>query len=940
MDFDTIEIKEKDNYARSSLLVVQYTKDGLADLIEHNLKLTGHSSFQEFINYYQHDLYHLCYNQVSCCQCSRNYKLPKEQLIHPKQLEVLFDKSGLKKSSHNSFRLGDYCCCLAKQNLSTSVLDVTLASCLLFNFCEDVFWYSCLDLQTPTLEEFLNQNKHTLYHLYDISRRCCQCPPSYRFPSEKVLIDEPHWKDLFGKEIMACIRHKKRPIGKRNICTVSSTAGILVSHLDSSISKILLENCCSLWKTIEKRILIRDTLFADVDEAKLPENIYITYKARLEYGITVMARVCNKEREVTEKLKTAEKRKIDEIKMVGTIKRQISCTGKRGITEPSFIIKQNKFKRQKLILRRQSTVGTSEPADRQEHTEDSIYQRRIKSTKRSKIKSPSDETGSLKYPIETGSNITGTSILETKSTTVKDDIEIQGYKGVKNGGFYQINIASDDIAVDCIVDARLKIECKESVKEFQGCTYTAEIIQWRESACREKTNDTFINFVRKRKALLCQYFLNHTPIYAIENHILVHVLYISITNNDVETAKFIGWRIARNFLKSVNLHVYDIWLASLCRCSRRKKAKLSSWFCSTNVSIIIMVPQLIKEIENNFEGIPIKQIAFHCKIFKEAQAISNERTKLGAIPIGEKHFPSELQGIPTDVIEGFPMFCSQNIRIGDSVTNLKVSGTLGGFCHFYGREAFLTCAHAMMDWNTLLSAGHQHHMQPESVHFQTGGKILDETLHCGRVVNHSFTHDNPREISTDVAVIELDNGISVSEVDYVNTKGNGQIHYTELGLRSRYLHDSYIKTYQLLPGRNVQVVFAGAISDLNSRSSMVFEVPEKVLEREDLQSASINLANCITEKLQTQVNLPVHMQVHTIVCTSRAEEVKSQRTLRFYNQLALNNIPFQQGDSGACVYITDGYIETGCLGMAIADYPGGGCIVTPMATLLERLSLI
>ncbi|VDI17527.1 Hypothetical predicted protein [Mytilus galloprovincialis] len=417
-----------------------------------------------------------------------------------------------------------------------------------------------------------------------------------------------------------------------------------------------------------------------------------------------------------------------------------------------------------------------------------------------------------------------------------------------------------------------------------------------------------------------------------------------------------------------------------------------------SVTIIIMVPKIIKEMVNNFFGIPIKQILYHCEIFKEARAISLERTKLlgkdlniqchvpgslaemlfnnhkrlalvcsseiksknfkdnpsfqkrscvqlychvkGAIPIGEKHFPSELHGIPTDVIEGFPVFCSQNIRIGDSVTNLKVSGTLGGFCRFYGREAFLTCAHAMLDWNTLLSAGHQHHMQPESVHFGTGDGILNETLHCGRVVNHSFTHDNPREISTDVAVIELDNGISVSEADYVNTKGKGQIHFTELGLQSRYLHDSYIKTYQVLPGKNVQVICAGAVSDLNSRKSMAFKVPEKVLERENLQSASNNLANYITENLESHVNSPVHMQVHAIVCASREEEMKSQRTLRFYNQLALDNIPFQQGDSGACVYITDGYIESGCLGMAIADNPGGGCIVTPMATLLEKLGLI
>lgn len=333
MDFDNIELKERENYARSSLLIVQYTKDGLADLIELNLKLTGFSSFQNFVNHYQHELYHLCYHQIKCCQCSRNYKLPQEQLIHPKQLEVLFDKSGQKKAKHNAFRIADFCCCLARQNLSTSKLDVTLARCLLFYFCKEVFWYSSLKLQKTTLEEFLNQNKHTLYHLYDTSRRCCQCPPLYKFPTANELIDDSNWTELFSKGRMPCIRHKKRPIGKRNICSVSATPGILVSHLDPTISKILLEHCCALWKTIEKLILIRGTIFADVDEATINENTYLEYKASLEYGIAVMARVCNKEHEVTEKLKRAEKRKIDEISIITTIRRQISCTGASRIIE-------------------------------------------------------------------------------------------------------------------------------------------------------------------------------------------------------------------------------------------------------------------------------------------------------------------------------------------------------------------------------------------------------------------------------------------------------------------------------------------------------------------------------------------------------------------------------------------------------------------------------
>lgn len=370
--------------------------------------------------------------------------------------------------------------------------------------------------------------------------------------------------------------------------------------------------------------------------------------------------------------------------------------------------------------------------------------------------------------------------------------------------------------------------------------------KWNESQSNfhEKVTERFQNCVEKQKSCLCQYFFNQTSNNAIETHILVNALYLSIENDDVDTAKFIGWQIARNFLKSFNVHVYDIWLASLCSCSRIRK-KHFSWFCSTNVTVIIMVPHHIKKVVNIFSGLPVRQIVYHCKTFKEADAISEERAKLldrdrniqchvpgplaeqlfnnhrrlslvcpseiksvnfrdfqadltmpkflncsciqlychvkGAIPIGERHFPGELQGITTDVIEGFPRFSAKFIRIGDSVTNLMMKGTLGGFCLSYGKPAFLTCAHVVMDWNTLLSPGQLHHMQPTSVYFATGDRILDPTLHCGRVVNHKFIHDNPQEISTDVAVIELDEGICVSEQDYVYTKGKGRVHYRELG---------------------------------------------------------------------------------------------------------------------------------------------------------------
>lgn len=156
------------------------------------------------------------------------------------------------------------------------------------------------------------------------------------------------------------------------------------------------------------------------------------------------------------------------------------------------------------------------------------------------------------------------------------------------------------------------------------------------------------------------------------------------------------------------------------------------------------------------------------------------------------------------------------------------------------------------------------------------------------------------------------------------------------------MQDGYIKSPKELYGKNINVVCARAVSGFKDQVSPISEMEEWEMGREDIVSASTNLLTRTMKYLQTQVKTFVHMNafVPQIIYEAKKEEAKSRRIVQFYNQLAVHNIPFTQGDSGACVYVTDGQCEKGCLGMAIADFPGGGCVVTPMATLLEKLDLI
>jgi hypothetical protein len=135
--------KERENFYKNSTLIVDHAKDSLVDVLELHLTLNN-LSFEDFINLHQHDIYHLCFNKRRCCQCpAQGYISPHSRVLHPSQLEILLDKNGVARSCHVPGRRDDFCCCLAKPGVTTNVLDITLARCLLINFCDDVFRQSC-----------------------------------------------------------------------------------------------------------------------------------------------------------------------------------------------------------------------------------------------------------------------------------------------------------------------------------------------------------------------------------------------------------------------------------------------------------------------------------------------------------------------------------------------------------------------------------------------------------------------------------------------------------------------------------------------------------------------------------------------------------------------------------------------------------------------------
>lgn len=149
--------KELERYYRHSTLILVHGKEALSAVLENDLA-NRNLTFEDFINRYQHAIYHLCYNKSPCCQCITRRFLPKIRILYPGQLDLLLDTSGSTLYGHNpnTSQTSQYCCRPAKQSLSTSNLDTTLLRCLLMNFALNCQTNSVLMQDIDDLFEYRN----------------------------------------------------------------------------------------------------------------------------------------------------------------------------------------------------------------------------------------------------------------------------------------------------------------------------------------------------------------------------------------------------------------------------------------------------------------------------------------------------------------------------------------------------------------------------------------------------------------------------------------------------------------------------------------------------------------------------------------------------------------------------------------------------------------
>lgn len=253
-------------------------------------------SFHDFLDRNQHVLYHLCFTRT-CCRCSSKH-IGNKKVLRPAQYEILYQRNSVNRlPGHNSFKSHDFCCCEAKQNVVIEELDITLMHCVIINCCVNIFWKSCLN--QGNLEQFLNDNKHEIFHMND-KNRCFLCPNSYKFPDPKHTLHEADLCQLYNPSPVVDLQH------------AAATKGISTADLNAELSCIILNVLCPLKINVEKILNMRN----EICHAKQTELDEITFEekwAELEKNLLLIAKECGTDAEMKENLEKLKKITFEEL---------------------------------------------------------------------------------------------------------------------------------------------------------------------------------------------------------------------------------------------------------------------------------------------------------------------------------------------------------------------------------------------------------------------------------------------------------------------------------------------------------------------------------------------------------------------------------------------------------------------------------------------------
>lgn len=239
---------ERDNYSRISGLLHDNATPICGKLMEQHLKRIN-KSFPDFIDDHQHDIFHF-FTTKRCCICKSN-PLGKS-ILKRQQIMILFetDDKSQRRSGHKHQNNKDLCCCFAKRNIRVKDLDFTFLKFMLINFCEDEFWCCFLVSYQDSFEEFLEKQKHDLFHLWQPSCACCMCRTGYVQPNANFINKQQFRKIFFQSKAVLC----SIPSHSLHSCLWKAESGLTCKELKNRDLRLLysLTNYfCPLRKCLE-----------------------------------------------------------------------------------------------------------------------------------------------------------------------------------------------------------------------------------------------------------------------------------------------------------------------------------------------------------------------------------------------------------------------------------------------------------------------------------------------------------------------------------------------------------------------------------------------------------------------------------------------------------------------------------------------------------------
>lgn len=221
------EGQERDNFLKILVAVQEYGAKSQRAIIQHVLK-TENLTFCEFLDKYAHELYHVSFKN-KCCQCLESDKLPDVTYMHRDQYFKLFQKDqSLRLKKHNNMKFYLNCCNYANTSACLDNLDFPMTFIILLHCCKGFLWDCCLRAKQNTLQGFLNENKHDIFHMRANNKLCTLCVGS--IPNSRGSIDKKDWDILF-----------ETSTSQDDPSFYSAKEGILVCALDSKLSYELLE---------------------------------------------------------------------------------------------------------------------------------------------------------------------------------------------------------------------------------------------------------------------------------------------------------------------------------------------------------------------------------------------------------------------------------------------------------------------------------------------------------------------------------------------------------------------------------------------------------------------------------------------------------------------------------------------------------------------------